>query len=53
MPHPLDADVSVLKEMGGWCFTAGGLAHHFDTSDLEVYLTPTFRPRPDPGVQGA
>lgn len=53
MPHPLDRDTTVLRDMGGFCFTTGGLAHNFTSSDLDVYLTPTFLPRYDPGVHGA
>lgn len=53
MPQPLDRDTTVLATMGGFCFTTGGIAHNFTSSDLDVYLTPTFRPRYDPGVQGA
>jgi hypothetical protein len=53
MPHPLERDISVLKQMGGFCFTTGGIAHSFNTSDLDVYLTPTFAPTFDPGVYRA
>lgn len=44
MPQPLDRDTTVLKSMGGFCFTTGGIAHRFTESDLEAYLTPTFAP---------
>lgn len=53
MPGPLDRDATVLKVMGGFCFTAGGISHNFTHADLDVFLTPTFRPRVNPGGRDA
>jgi hypothetical protein len=53
MPRPLRRDVPVLKQMGGFCFTTGGIAHNFTTSDLDTYLTPMFEPRYHPGAYHA
>jgi hypothetical protein len=53
MPQPLDRDTVVLRQLGGFCFTTGGIAHNFTTSDLDSYLTPVFQPRYDPAVYRA
>lgn len=53
MPQPLSQEAVVLKQMGGFCFTNGGIAHNFTSSDLDSYLTPMFQPRFDPGVYNA
>lgn len=50
MPAPLRTDQEPLVDMGGFAFTESGLAHNITNSDLEVYLTPTFRPNPIPGA---
>lgn len=46
MPAPLRKNQPALVDMGGFAFTETGLAHNLTDSDLEVYLTPTFRPNP-------
>jgi hypothetical protein len=50
MPVPLRKDQTALVDMGGFTFTAGGIAHDISESDVEVYLTPTFRPLITPEV---
>jgi hypothetical protein len=44
LPAPLRVDQKPYVDMGGFTFTEHGIAHNFTNSDLEVYLTPTFRP---------
>lgn len=46
MPAPLRRDQEALVDMGGFAFTETGIAHNLSSSDLEVYLAPTFRPSP-------
>ena len=42
LPEPMTSDP--LVDMGGFCFTIYGIAHHFTETDREVYLDPTFAP---------
>jgi hypothetical protein len=46
MPEPLTTVQQIYVDMGGFGFTAGGIAHNFREADLEVYATPTFLPIP-------
>lgn len=49
MPMPLKKNQPALIDMGGFAFTEGGIAHNITASDVEVYISPPFRPQP-PGA---
>jgi hypothetical protein len=44
MPAPLRTGQVAYVAMGGFCFTAQGIAHNLRETDLEVYTTPMFAP---------
>lgn len=44
MPVPFDGLQQPLVDLGGLAITEHGYVHNLTTSDLEVFLTPTFRP---------
>lgn len=50
MPVPLRRRQESLKDMGGFTFTETGIAHNITEADVEVYLSPTFRPLLTPEV---
>lgn len=50
MPNSLQRGQESLVDMGGFTFTASGIAHNITASDVETYLTPTFRPMINPEV---
>lgn len=50
MPAPLDRSQTAYVDMGAFTFTEFGVAHNITSSDLETYLTPTFRPLITPEV---
>lgn len=44
MPVPLKKAQQELVDMGGFTITQHGLAHSITESDVEDYISPTFRP---------
>lgn len=50
LPVPLRPDQRAYVDMGGFTFTEFGIAPNATASDIEVYLTPTFRPLITPEV---
>lgn len=48
MPVPLRRRQQALVDMGGFTFTESGLAHNITESDVEDYISPTFRPMLSP-----
>lgn len=44
MPVPPKVDQPVLIDLGGFGFTAGGLAHNVSKADVEEIFTPFFTP---------
>lgn len=44
MPQGVDANKPVLVDLGGFGFTAGGLAHNLSEADVEFLSTPFFSP---------
>lgn len=50
MPTPLKKGQQALVDMGGFTFTESGIAHNLNSTDIEDYLAPTFRPLITPEV---
>lgn len=44
MPAPLKKHQVPLVDMGAFTFTEHGIAHNLNSSDLEAYVSPSFRP---------
>ena len=44
MPPGVDAKMPVLVDLGGFGFTAGGLAHNVTDADVEFLSTPFYAP---------
>lgn len=44
MPVPLDGSSGEMLDTGGFGVTEYGIAHNLTSSDLETFLSPTFRP---------
>jgi hypothetical protein len=46
MPQPVDPNVPVLVDMGGFGFTANGLCHNITSTEVEDVLSPLLLPEP-------